>query len=350
MHIFPVPFSAIHLMLEKAGNSAPNVAWHRKVGGYLHVGDFVEFEAVCFPSANVRKNILTADHYMHFTCGQILRILRCINADSDCETVKVLVNFYSFNFHLPITYQSASTAGIPSYLLLSRTRFCCVLGIKLVNDTDEAAKPECGVHFDDSVRLYNKYYVRHQVNVSAPFDCRVRVVPHADLSSSSSEVYHKLSDHFVSFPEAMTTSASQIRDKVLKLLSLTGEKQRTTNCIWLSVPRAVWRLLWRHVHNAAPIAGHQVVSDKRMLPMKKCMLKLNSDNIVDVSTSVFDYMGVKRGAENSKIWRSYVYTLEHIEMLQNVLGHFFGVGARFNNKAATENDLLNVITHLKRSA
>jgi hypothetical protein len=37
-------------------------------------------------------------------------------------------------------------------------------------------------------------------------------------------------------------------------------------------------------------------------------------------------------------------------MLQNVLGHLFGVGARFNNKAATENDLLNVITHLKWSA
>jgi hypothetical protein len=31
-------------------------------------------------------------------------------------------------------------------------------------------------------------------------------------------------------------------------------------------------------------------------------------------------------------------------------GHFFGVGARFKNKAATENDLLNVIKHLKRSA
>jgi hypothetical protein len=80
------------------------------------------------------------------------------------------------------------------------------------------------------------------------------------------------------------------------------------------------------------------------------MLKLNSDNIVDVSTNVFDYRGVKRGAEKCKIWRSYFYTSEHIEMLQNVGGDFFGVGARFKNKAATENDLLNVITHLKRSA
>jgi hypothetical protein len=158
MHIFPVPFSAIHLMLEKAGNSAPNGVWHRKVGGYLHVGDFVEFEDVCFPSADVRKNILTADHYMHFTCGQIIRILRCTNADdSDRETVKVFVNLYSFNFHLPITYQSASTAGIPSHLLLSRTSFCCVLGIRSVNDIAEVTKPECDVHLNDTVGLYNKY-------------------------------------------------------------------------------------------------------------------------------------------------------------------------------------------------
>jgi hypothetical protein len=130
-------------MLEKAGNSAPNGAWHRKVGGYLNVGDFVEFEEVCLPSADVRKNILTADHYnMHFTCGQILPILRCTNADdSDRETVKVFVNLYSFNFHLPITYQSASIAGIPSHLLLSRTSFCCVLGIKSVNDNAEVTKP-----------------------------------------------------------------------------------------------------------------------------------------------------------------------------------------------------------------
>jgi hypothetical protein len=65
---------------------------------------------------------------------------------------------------------------------------------------------------------------------------------------------------------------------------------------------------------------------------------------------MFFNRGVERGAETFKIWRLYFYTLEHIEMLQNVLGHFFGVGARFKNKAATENDLLNVITHLKRSA
>jgi hypothetical protein len=192
--------------------------------------------------------------------------------------------------------------------------------------------------------------MRHRVNVSAPFDCRVRAVPRAELYSSSSEVYHKFSDHFVSLPEAMTTSSSQIRDKVLKLLSCTGKNQRTKNCIWLSVPLAVWRLLWIHVHNVAPITGHPVVSDKRLLPMKKCMLKLNSDNIVAVSTSVFYYKGVEHGAEKFNIWRLYFYTLEHIEMLQNVLGHFFGVGSRFNNMAATENDLLNVIIHLKRSA
>jgi hypothetical protein len=89
MHIFPVPFSVIHLMLEKAGNSAPNGAWHRKVGGYLHVGDFVEFEADCFPNADFRKTILTADNVIHFTCGQILHILRCINANSERNTVKV---------------------------------------------------------------------------------------------------------------------------------------------------------------------------------------------------------------------------------------------------------------------
>jgi hypothetical protein len=118
----------------------------------------------------------------------------------------------------------------------------------------------------------------------------------------------------------------------------------------MSVLRAVWRLLWRHVQNVSPITVHPVVSDKRLLPMKKSMLKLNLDNIVDVSTSVFDYRGVERGAEKFKIGRLYFYTLEHIEMLQNVLGHFFGVGARFKNKAATENDLLNVITHLKSSA
>jgi hypothetical protein len=159
-------------MLEKASNSAHNGVWHRKVGGYLHVGDFVEFEEVCFPSADFRKNILSADHYMDFTCSQILPILRCTHADdSDRETVKVFVNVYSFNFHLPITYKSASTAVIPSYLLLSRTSFCCVLGIKSVNDIAEVTKPECDVHFNDNVGLYNKYYVRHQVNVSAPFYC-----------------------------------------------------------------------------------------------------------------------------------------------------------------------------------
>jgi hypothetical protein len=80
------------------------------------------------------------------------------------------------------------------------------------------------------------------------------------------------------------------------------------------------------------------------------MLKLNLGNIVDVITSVFDYRGVKRGAEKFKIWRFYFYTLEHIDMLKNILGHLFGVGDRFKNKAATENDLLNVIAHLKRSA
>jgi hypothetical protein len=127
-------------------------------------------------------------------------------------------------------------------------------------------------------------------------------------------------------------------------------KSATTNCIWLSVPRAVWYLLWRHVHNVAPVTGHPVVSDTRLLPMKKSMLKLNSDNIVDVRTSVFDYRGVKCGAEKFKILRLYFYTLEHIEMLQNVLGHLCGVGARIKNKAAAENDLLNVITHLKRSS
>jgi hypothetical protein len=49
---------------------------------------------VCFPSADIRKNILEADHYMHFNYGQILRIVRCINADSDRETVNVLINLY----------------------------------------------------------------------------------------------------------------------------------------------------------------------------------------------------------------------------------------------------------------
>jgi hypothetical protein len=210
-----------------------------------------------------------------------------------------------------------------------------------VNDISEVTKPEGDVHFNDTVGLYNKYYVRHQVNVSAQFDCRLHAVPRAGLFSSLSKVYHKLSDHFVSLPEAMTTSASQIRDKVRKLISRAGEKQRTTNCIWLSVPRAVWRLLWRHVHNVQPITGHPVVSNKRLISMKKCMLKLNSDSIVDVS-------GVERSAEKFKIWCLYFYTLEHIEMLQNVLGHFFGVGDRFKNKAATKNDLLNVITHLQK--
>jgi hypothetical protein len=158
-----------------------------------------------------------------------------------------------------------------------------------VNDIDQVTKPECDVHFNGTVGLYNKYYVRHQFNVSAPFDFRVFAVPRFELFSSASGVYHKLSDHFVSLPEVMTPSASWIRDKVLKLLSRTGKKQRTKKCIWLSVPRAVWRLLWRHVHNIVPITGHPVVSDKRLIPMKKCMLKLNSDTIVDVSTSVFDY-------------------------------------------------------------
>jgi hypothetical protein len=65
---------------------------------------------------------------------------------------------------------------------------------------------------------------------------------------------------------------------------------------------------------------------------------------------VFLIIGASNGAEKFKIWRLYFYTLENIEMLQNVLGPFFGVGARFKNKAATENDLLNVITHLKSSA
>jgi hypothetical protein len=153
MHIFPVPFSAIHLMLEKAGNSTPNGAWHRKVGGYLRVGDFVDFEAVCFPSADVCKNILSAGHIMHFTWGHILHILRCTNADSDRKTVNVLVNLFSLNFHLQVTYQSASTEGIPSHLLLSRTSYCCVLGIKLVNNIAEVANPECDAHFNDAVGL-----------------------------------------------------------------------------------------------------------------------------------------------------------------------------------------------------
>jgi hypothetical protein len=60
-----------------------------------------------------------------------------------------------------------------------------------VNDNDEVKKPECDVHLNDTVGIYNKYYVRHQVNVSAPFDCRVGAVPRAELFSSSSEVYHK---------------------------------------------------------------------------------------------------------------------------------------------------------------
>jgi hypothetical protein len=83
-----------------------------------------------------------------------------------------------------------------------------------VKDTAEVTKPECDVHSNDTVGLYNKFYVRHQVNVAAPFDCRVRAVSRATLFSSSSEVYHKLSDHFVSLPEAMTMSASKMRDKV----------------------------------------------------------------------------------------------------------------------------------------
>jgi hypothetical protein len=160
-----------------------------------------------------------------------------------------------------------------------------------VNDLSEVTKPECDVHFNDNVGVYNKYYVRHQISVSVPFYCHVCAVPHAKPFSSSSEVYHKLSYHFVSLPEAMKMSASQIRDKVLKLLSHTGEKQRKTKWIWMSVPCTVWRLLSRHVHSVAPITGHPVVPDKRLLHMKKCMLKLNSDNIVDVSTSVFELHG-----------------------------------------------------------
>jgi hypothetical protein len=110
MHIFPVPFSAIHLMLEKAGNSAPNGVWHRKVGGHLHVGDFVEFEEVCFPSADVRKNILTADHYMHFTCGKILHILPR-DSEGVCQFVLIqlsLANYISISFYCRDTITFAS--------------------------------------------------------------------------------------------------------------------------------------------------------------------------------------------------------------------------------------------------